>query len=337
MRRRTLLTASGASAAGLLTPRLLAPLPAPGHPAPPEAFAARAELTDNYRRLDNLLGSASVYQQALEHHRQLVGWHRAAPSAERPRVAALVADSGALMGWLNMDLEQYAEASSCYRDAAEAARGAGDDSTYAYLVSRMSRLLADCGLYKEALRFANAALDHAVERTHAVVRSWSAVTRAYVHACLNNEHACLSDISLAEELLGAAAAAGEPPPRCVAFHNATHLDKWTGYALMQLGTDRGMSAAQAALERTVAHWSGDFVRGSAEVSAAYATARIAQGEVEDAARWTRQAYDVAARTSSPRNLRRVYEVRALLAPHSQTRAVRELDEYLLTPAGSVTG
>ncbi|MEU6228153.1 hypothetical protein [Streptomyces sp. NPDC047042] len=336
MRRRTLLTAGGTSAIGMLAPQLITSPPLTMQPTAPEIFHLRAQLTDSYRQLDNLLGAAAVYQQTLDHHRQLVAWRRAVPAAERPRAAMLVADSGALMGWLNTDLEQYAEAGNCYREAAQAAGDAGDASMYAYLISRMSRVLSDCGLHRDALGFANAA-NRAARRAHPVVRSWVAVTRAYVHACLKDEWSCRRDLDAAEQLLDTATADGQPPPACVNFFDAVHLRKWTGYSLMRLGTVRWTSAAQAALDQTAAQWSGDFVRGSAEVSTACATARIAQGEIEEAVRWTRRAYDVAARTSSARNLRRVHEARARLAPHARTRAVQELDEYLLTMAGSVTG
>ncbi|MGW6745003.1 helix-turn-helix domain-containing protein [Streptomyces sp. NPDC055025] len=336
MRRRTLLTAGGASAAGVLAPQLFAAVPLGGQSTAPEVFAARGQITDSFRRLDNLLGAASVYEQAYDHHRRLMMWHRAAPAAERAQVAALVADSGALMGWLNVDLEQYAEASRCYREAAEAAVDVGDDSMYAYLISRMSRVLADCGLHRDALRFANAAAEHAAGGGHLLVGSWVAVTRAYVHACLGAERACLSDINEAERQLAKAVAQGEPAPPCLAYFDEVHLEKWTGYALMQLGAGRWTVRAQAALERTAARWSGDLVRGAAEVSTAVAAARIAQGEIEEAVRWTRQAYDVAASTRSARNLRRVVAVRAQLAEHRMIPAVRELDEYLLTPPGSVS-
>lgn len=331
MRRRDFLTASsGVSVAGFLASQLAGMPAAAGPSTGPELATLLAQLTDHYRRLDNLLGAASVSQQAQEHHRQLLAWHRTAPSAERSRTAMLVADSGALLGWLHVDLEQYAEAGACYRDAAEAAALGGDVSTYAYLLSRMSRVLSDCGLHHDAMCFADAAEGAAGERAHAAVRSWLAVTRAYVHACLDNERSCHSDLEIAADLLHKAPSEGDPPA-CVRFYDASHLHKWTGYALMQLGTRRPArwAAARGALDRTTAEWSGAFIRGSAEVSAACAAVRLAQGEIEEAAKWTRRAYEVIARTGSPRNLRRVREVRTQMAPYAATRAVRELDEFLL--------
>ncbi|MGW4200944.1 helix-turn-helix domain-containing protein [Streptomyces sp. NPDC004726] len=334
MERRTLLAAGGTSSIGALAP-FLGPM-ASGAPVAPETVTAWGQLTDCYRRLDNLLGSSAVFEQAREHHRQLTVWMRAVSTAERPRIAVLVADSGVLMGWLSADLEQYGQAGEYYRQSAAAARQAGDEGLYAYAVSRWSRVLAECAAHEDALRFADTAVA-AASRAHPLVQSWVTVTRAYAHACLRDEQSCRRDLQTAERLLEKARAHGEPPPACVRFFDTAHLQKWSGYALMELGSARWTHAARQALDAAAARWSGGLVRGSAEVDAACAAARIAQGEIAAAAELTRRAYDVAARTNSPRSLRRVARVRAQLAPHATTRAVRELDEYLLTADGRLPG
>jgi transcriptional regulator with XRE-family HTH domain/tetratricopeptide (TPR) repeat protein len=333
MERRTLLAAGGASA--ILTPGFLGPL-AQGTTVAPETLNAWTQITDSYRRLDNLAGSTAVIEQAREHHRQLSVWMRTVTAADRSRVALLVADSGALMGWLSTDLEQYPQAGAYYRQSAAAAREAGTEGLYAYAVSRWSRVLAECAAYGDALRFADTSVA-ASSRAHPVVRAWAVVTRAYAHAGLRDERSCRRDLQLAERLLDKAHAYGEPPPACVRFFDTTHLQKWSGYALMELGSTRLTSAARRALDTAADRWSGSMVRGAAEVDAACATARIAHGEIAEAVEFTRRAYDVAARTRSPRNLRRVAEVRARLLPHRRVREVRELDEYLLTGSDSASG
>ncbi|MFF0448101.1 helix-turn-helix domain-containing protein [Streptomyces sp. NPDC004609] len=331
MRRRSLLAAGGTVSAALLMPPLTGFLP--NTRGSTEVYRAWAELTDAYRRLDNLLGSAAVVEQAREHHRQLTDRMNQVPGAERARVAVLVADSGSLMGWLSVDLERYGEAGAYYRQAAGAAREAGDEGLYAYTVSRWSRVLAECGAHTDALRIADAACTAAMG-AHPVVRSWTAVTRGYAHACLRNERLCQKDLQTARRLLESAAG-HEPPPTCVRFFDAAHLEKWVGYALMELGSVHWTPAARHALDAAAASWSEKMVRGEAEVSAACAAARIAQGEIEEAAQLTRRAYDVAARAGSPRSLRRIARVRSQLVPYAGTWAVRELDAYLLTGAGSL--
>ncbi|MCM2393621.1 helix-turn-helix domain-containing protein [Streptomyces albipurpureus] len=335
MRRRTLLAAGGTASAALLVPTLSGAA-LPEGPANAPVLEAWASLTDTYRRLDNLAGSASVVEQAGVHHRQLVDRWQVSSGADRVGLAGLVADSGALMGWLSVDRERYRQAGVYYRQVAEAAREAGDEGMYAYVVSRWSRVLAECGHHQDALRFADAACAAAV-RAHPVVRSWTAVTRAYVHACLRDERACRQDLRSARALLDSAAGHGEPPPACVRFFDAAHLGKWVGYALMELGSVRWTPAARRALDTAAASWSREMVRGASEVSAACAAARIAQGEIEEAVVLTRQAFDVAARAGSPRSLRRVAEVRSQLAPYTDVRAVRELDDYLLSGVGSLPG
>jgi hypothetical protein len=72
------------------------------------------------------------------------------------------------------------------------------------------------------------------------------------------------------------------------------------------------------------------VRESGEVLAACASARLTQGEIDEATGLAARAYDVAGRTGSPRIMRYVTGLRQRMSPYRRTRAVRALDEYLLT-------
>lgn len=338
MKRREILTAGGGAVLGILAPGVLAvPTRASGTSLCSDLLTAHYQLTDHYRRLDNMAGAGMVVGQAAEHHRQLRICYSMAADAERARVGALVADSGALMGWLHSDLGQYAQAGSFYREAAEAARDGGDTTTYAYLLGRMSRLLSECRLEREALVYADAAEQIARQAVHPAARSWILVTRAWVHAGLGHERACRQDLAAASDLLQSATGQ-DGLPACIAFYSPTHLEKWRAHALMRLGSQHPTHwrSAKDALERTVARWPKDFVRGSAEVHAAVAAAHLTLGDIEQAVISTRTAYEVAARTGSVRNLGRVREVRALLTAHASTRAVRELDAYLLTSPGNLT-
>lgn len=328
MRRRTVLAASGTSAVGWLAS------PGGAGRTPGEVFAAHARITAEYRRLDNLLGAGAVYQQAAAHHQWLRAWLRAASAADRPGVVGLAADSGSLMGWLNVDLEQYAEAGAYYREAADAA--CGDPGRYAYLVSRLGLVLLDCGRYREGARFTAAARD-VPGPVHPVVRAWTASTDAYARACLREDRACRLGLDAAQRYLEQAESAGGPPPDCAGFFDAVHLHKWTGRTLVRLGDGKLTGRARAALDQSADGWAADFVRGSAEVWAECADARIVQGEVGEAARLARRAHDVAVRTGSRRNHSRVLAVRARLAPYSRTAAVRELNDYLLSAGGSHHG
>jgi len=77
-------------------------------------------------------------------------------------------------------------------------------------------------------------------------------------------------------------------------------------------------------------WPATAVRESAEVITASAQALIIEREIEEAARLTARAYAVAAATGSARNIRAVTDLRVQLRPFRGTRAVRDLDERILT-------
>jgi hypothetical protein len=62
--------------------------------------------------------------------------------------------------------------------------------------------------------------------------------------------------------------------------------------------------------------------------AALATARVRQGNVDEACRLGSEALDLAARQQVARNLQDVRRLRVDLEPWRRTRAVRELDDQL---------
>jgi transcriptional regulator with XRE-family HTH domain len=330
MRRRDLFAFAGTAAATALVPGWPAAASVRPEFDGQEVSDTCAELTATYRRLDNLLGPNAVYGQAIDHHQRLATWLRQARDAdERKKLGRLTADSGDLAGWLCFDLEQYDQACGLYRQAAEAARHSDDGvSRQAYLIGRISRTLSECGQHQHALMFADEAARFAGSRATPFVRSWLIVTRSYVHACLGNESACRRDIEDATELLGRAGE--EPREDYIAFYGLAHLHKWSGHALLKLGERKVTAAAEGghAIDEAFKTWSKCAVRESAEVLTARASARLAQREIPEAARLTGQAYGIAVKTQSPRNLRHIRNLRVRLRPYRHTPAVRGLDEQL---------
>ncbi len=326
MRRRDLFPLAGGLAATALLPHV------PTTSSPPmfshELYEACAQLTANYRRLDNLLGPHAVFAQAMDHHHRLSAWVRQAPNtAQRTHLAALAIDSGGLISWLCLDLEVHDHALSLARQSAEIARDNDDLDRQAYLLGRMSRILCEAHQHDHALEFADEAVRLAGTKAEPTVRSWLAVTRAYIHACLGNDRACRDDLQVATELLDHPTGR---PDDYIAFHDLGHLYKMIGLSLLKLGTRTlaAVSEGRDAIDQAFAIWSHGAVRASAEVLTARASARLAQEEIPEAARLTGEAYAIAVKTRSPRNLRYVMDLRCRLRPYRDTQAVRELDEQL---------
>lgn len=295
-----------------------------------EALAAQADLTARYWHVEGMLGPRSVYAQALDHHRLLTSWLREAGDEEAwRRVAELAADAGILLGWLHFDLEQYDQAAGIYRRTLDVADELQDIDLQAFLVGRMSRTLSECERHTEALVFAELAGQVGTGATPAV-RSWLAATRAYVHACLGDERASRGDLERAYHLMDGAG--DEPLPIYIAFYGKPNLHKWAGHTLLRLAEHQVAAPREgrSAIDRALAVWPSAGVRESGEVLIASASARLAERDVDEAVRLTIRAHDVASRTGSPRLLRHVSSLRQRMGPFRQSKAVRGLDEHLLS-------
>lgn len=330
MQRRAFLRGAGVAAMLALTRDHPAEL-APGDQA--EAIEACAELTASCRRLDAVLGPGAVYGLVADHQRRLAGWlHDARSPAAWQQLAAVAADAGILMAWLSFDLDRFDEAALRYRECSGLARGLEDVNLRAFLAGRMSRTLSECGRHDDALAFADAAERIAGTAASCAVRSWLAVTRGYVHACLGagHEKSCRADLESAASLLQNA---GEQPlPPYLAFFGQPYLDKWRGHALLALAEHKVTRAAaegRAAVDQALASWSHADVRESGEVLAAAASARLASEEVGEAARLTGRACQVAVAAGSPRIMRYVTGLRLRMDPWRDSTEVRALDEQLL--------
>ncbi len=326
MRRRAFLYHSGTAAMMALA----TPHPAlPGPPDPAEAMAACADLTAAYRRLEGMLGPGAVYAQAAEHQRHLMAWLPCVRDRRaRRQLGGVAADASLLLAWLCFDLDDHNRATLLYRQSFELARDLGDVNLAAFTVGRMSRTLSESGRHRDALRFAEAARHIADRAAIPQLRSWLAVTRAYVHACLGDERSCRQDLDAAAVLLRGGTRATLP---YLAFYGPPYVHKWSGHALVALSERKAAPASaqgRAALDRALTGWSRAEVRESGEVLAAAARARLAQHEVDEAVHLTARACDVVTVTSSPRIMRYVTDLRQQLQPWRHTKAVIELDEHL---------
>ncbi|WP_433498542.1 hypothetical protein ACQP1K_27265 [Sphaerimonospora sp. CA-214678] len=325
MRRRDLFPLTGGLAAAAFIHNLSPASPPPYSSA---LYETCSQMTTSYRRLDNLLGPHAVFTQVVDHHNQLITWVRHARNPmERERMAALAIDSGGLASWLNLDLEQYDQAFALARQASQIALENDDLSRQAYLAGRMSRILCEGHQYQHALQLSDEALRLAMTRADHTLCSWLTVTRAQVHAFLGNDRACRADLEAAADLLDRAT---DKPEDYIAFHDRGHLYKMAGHALLTLGVRIPTAAVDGkrVIDRALDMWSQNLVRASAEVLAACAAAHLELREIPEAARLTGEAYVIAARTRSPRNLRYISNLRAQLRPYRNTAAVRALDEQL---------
>ncbi|HEX6468446.1 MAG TPA: helix-turn-helix transcriptional regulator [Streptosporangiaceae bacterium] len=336
MRRRNFLGGAGAIAA---TSVLAGGMPAAAAALPPvsdrpEVFATCARLIATYRQMDMLLGPSAVYAQVADHHRRLSAWlAQARAEADRRRLGELVTDSGDLLGWLCVDLDRRDQAAVLYRQAAQAAAEIEDVNRQAYMVGRMSSTLYNSGRHdqmKYALALAEAAEGIAGTAATPIVRSWLAMTRAEAHAGQADESACRASLERAAKLLDRAK--DEPRDDYVAFWGDVYMRRSIGRTLLKLGEKKASAVGEGsrAIEEAMAMWPEAAVRDSASVLTSAASARLAQGDITETSRLTGRAFEIASRTGSSRLLRDITKLRTRMRPYRHTRAVRELDEKLLT-------
>jgi tetratricopeptide (TPR) repeat protein len=326
MLRREFVNSGLATAALAVTPGF------PTTPVTTQAMRAHIDLIDVFRRLDNLHGGGAVLDQARNHFHQLMSWRQATNELiQRQRIAFVTARSASFLGWVSCDLGRWAEAGGYYRQAVELAAEAQDLALHCHLLNGMSNVLAECGRHAEALNFADAAVERAGTSVHPAVQWYLRADRAELHAAAGNINECHADRDAAESFL-TRIDDGEAPPYAIT-HDEPGWDLRVGQLLLRLGASTPSLRRQGwlAIDRARETWPVAYARAAAGAYASSAQARVQQGEIEAAASFTRQAFEVASRTGSVRNLRRAQEARAALAPHRRTRAVRDLDDYLLSP------
>ena len=336
MRRRNFLGGAGSIAATTLLPGGLpaaaAALPSISDRA--ELFETCARLTVSYRQMDNLLGPSAVYEQVIDHHRRLSALlQQARTETDSRRLGRLVTDSGDLLAWLHVDLDRRDQAAVLYRQAAEAAREVSDVSRQAYLVGRMSSTLYNSGQRDQlplAMSLAQAAEHIAGTAATPRVRSWLAMTCAQTHASKGDERACHADLERAVKLMDEAE--GEPREDYIAFWRPPYLHRSIGRTLLRLGESKASAVGDAyrAIDQALGMWPQAAVRDSASVLIAAASARLAQVEIAETARLIGRAHEITIKTGSSRLMRDISDLRARMRPYRHTRAVRELDERLLT-------
>ena len=246
------------------------------------------------------------------------------PGALHAGLCSLAGETAGLAGWVYADLGDQDRALHCYDAAIRAAQEAKDAPLGAYLVGSASAL----PLFRE--RSPQTALQVLRERARGfrsdqaspTTRAW--LTTLEAEACVNleDEPGCLNALDTGEAALESPDDEDARP--IVPFFDRARLAGERGLNHLRLGQpDRAAMTMTTAL-RDVSPSS----KIRARLLAGLATARLRQGEVEEACRLTSEALEIAARTETTLSLQQVRDVRSEMTPWADTPAVRELDEQL---------
>ena len=260
--------------------------------------------TQGLRLLGRRLGGPTIHAQAVAHVETVQRLVRhALPGADREVAADELGQAAALAGWQALDMGRLDDAWRLHETATAAAREGGA-AGLGYARAQQGFVLLDAGRVADA----HALIRSARERLDAPV---SRELRAWLHAAEGEALAALGDRDAALHALDSAAA--ELPDRPEGSLPYLMLDqgnlaRWRGHCLARLGETSAIEDLSDALDVIA----GDR-RGSAEASVRaeiglrvdLAIALRARGEVTESQGQAARASELAGRTGSARQRRRI--------------------------------
>ncbi|WP_207229837.1 XRE family transcriptional regulator [Krasilnikovia cinnamomea] len=255
--------------------------------------------TQSFRTLDRQLGAARLLQQTEAHVGQMTDlWRYALPGAHRTVLAAALAEAAALAGWQALDLGDPEKAWSLHETAKAAARESGIPSIVAHVTAQQAYALLDLGRSASAVTLIQHARQAANGKVPDLLRSW--LWAAEAEALAANGAA-----DEAQEALDHAGAAlpsqGLDESLPYLFLNEVHLARWRGHCLARLGK----SEAVQELANAVNLLDPTFTRAAAGLRCDLALAYSVRGQHEEARAEARVAEELATRTASARQRRRI--------------------------------
>lgn len=274
------------------------------------------------RRLDDLLGGGDTYRVYVAEYQDTKRALRTGSYSEGVgrELLALCAEQAQQAGWASFDSGREQDASTLYRESRSAAEeaGAGDLAGNALAFMAYQAVAANP---RAAAAIAGRSCEAVTARTPATVRALLWERYAYAAAVAGDSDSTDRALIAAREALGSAES-GEPQPDWAAWVDHTELDIMAGRCWTEL---RRPLRAVPLLVRALAQFDDAHARDKALYSTWLAEAYAHAGEVEEAARVTARAIELADGVASARPRRRIEHVRSALAmEYAAVPAVAEL-------------
>lgn len=304
--------------ASLLADVFGVPFGPPSPPAPEPEHCARAELderlsraaavdqdvvvllrdqTQSLRSLDRRLGAAQLHAQSRAHVDQMAGLlPYATGSGPRAQLAGAVAQAASLAGWQALDMGLEREAWLLHEQARAAAHECDDPATLAHVTAQQACVLIDVDRVDEASRVVERAAAAAGSRIPGLLRAWLWALYAETRAAAGDEIRTRRALERADGLLTSADSDDLP----VLFLDETHLARWRGHCLAQLGAEEAITHLTRAAEAL----NPTFVRAGAGLHCDLAAALLAAGDLDRAKAEVTRAEALASLTTSTRQQRR---------------------------------
>jgi transcriptional regulator with XRE-family HTH domain len=318
--RRDFLRLAGTAAVGAF-------LPCKAWPALPDGGLDLDDLvsiTNRYCRLAPTVPSSTLLDAMLAHLRILMGLVGSARSeASRARVAAAVNQAAAFAGRLAFDLGDVPAFTHYYRLATSYAKRAGDDTLEAYTLGSMSYWSVMGGDGKQALSAVGQAKSLLPKEVPTVVECWFAVFEASVQSKSGEGSRAMAALGRAEEAMGR----DQEPWAWTLPLDFGRLTRHRGFCATSLGLPAvSIPALRQGLDELGPHQ----VKWRALALSDLATSYILTGEIEQACGVAGEAFDAGIQLQSDRVLKRIARIRRELAPWKDMKAVRELEEKMVS-------
>lgn len=288
-------------------------LPTPAADLPPVAFtrldsgvvALLRDHTQNIRLLDRRLGGALTFKQTSAHVEQIEGLLRhALPDVQREAAADELGQAAALAGWQALDMGNVREAWRLHEVATAAARESGRPAGLAYASAQQGYVLLDAGQLADAHAVMAAARERAGSGVSPVLRAWLHAAEGEALAALGRRDNALRALDAAADQLPTDAQDETLP---FVMLGAGHLDRWRGHCLARLGDAEAIDDLTSALDTM---GEGQYGRAEVGLRVDLALAFQARGDVAESHAHARRAADLAGRTGSERQRKRIAQLLA---------------------------
>jgi len=227
-----------------------------------------------------------------------------APLNVRLRLASLLADADALIGWQLLDLGHAAAAFARYQDAERYATTAEDAQLVAHARAGQAVTLIDLGRALEAHSLMQATQRQADGKVTTMFSAWLHAASAETAAAAGQGPACRNSLRRAFDELPAD---DRPDPSLPYITlSRTHLQRWAGHTLSLLGERDALELLGEAADNMPV----DFVRARGSLHTDLATCHALLGHRIDAAREHAVALELVRASGSRRQRRRLAQVAA---------------------------
>jgi tetratricopeptide (TPR) repeat protein len=258
--------------------------------------------TQSIRLLDRRLGGHAIHQQASAHVEQIEQLLRyALPGPHREAAADELGQAAALAGWQALDMGRLDDAWRLHEIAIAAARESEEPAGLSYARAQQAYVLLDAGQPDDARALIGSAREQARGPLPRELLAWLYAAEGEAFAALGQRDEALRALDAAD-----AALPGNPEGALpYVMLDEGHLARWRGHCLARLGEPSAIADLSTALNTM-----GEGRYGRAEVSLRVdlALALRARGETSASREQASQATNLAGRTGSQRQRRRIADL-----------------------------